>query len=163
MVQEKQFRSDLYYRLNVFPIKIPPLRERVDDIPKLTRYFVSKYANKMDKQIETISTSSMKLLQRWSWPGNVRELENVIERAVILTAGEVLNVPEAEFQLPASEALTTGDLTLHSTEREHILKVLRETEGVLSGPQGAAMRLGLKRTTLQSRMKKLGITREHYA
>jgi formate hydrogenlyase transcriptional activator len=162
MIQEKQFRSDLYYRLNVFPIRIPPLRERVDDIPGLTRYFVSKFAKKMDKQIEAISSSSMNALQQWSWPGNVRELENVIERAVILTNGEVLNVPEAEFQISPPQ-IGTGDLTLQSTEREHILKVLRETNGVLSGPDGAAIRLGMKRTTLQHRMKKLGITREHYA
>lgn len=161
MAQEKQFRSDLYYRLNVFPIRIPPLRERADDIPGLTRYFVSKFAKRMGKQIETIPAASMKALQEWAWPGNVRELENVIERAVILTTGEVLNVPEAEFQTQVPR-IGAGDLTLHSKEREHILKVLRETKGVLSGRDGAAVRLGLKRTTLQHRLKKLGITREHY-
>ncbi len=161
MVEAKEFRSDLYYRLKVFPITIPPLRERADDIPRLTRYFASKYAKRMDKNIETIPAASMKALQQWHWPGNVRELENFIERAVILTTKSVLNVPIAELESPSSP--TGADSTLETAERDHILKALRESQGVLAGPQGAAARLGLKRTTLQHRMKKLGITRGQYS
>ncbi len=162
MIQDKEFRSDLYYRLNVFPITIPPLRDRADDIPRLTRYFASKYAKRMDKDIETIPATSMKALQQWHWPGNVRELENFIERAVILSNGSTLNAPIAELK-SLSPASGGSDSTLEATEREHILKVLSETRGVLAGPQGAAARLGLKRTTLQHRIKKLGISRGQYS
>jgi formate hydrogenlyase transcriptional activator len=160
MVAGKQFRSDLFYRLNVFPITIPALRERREDVPRLVRYFVSKYAKKMDKQIETIPTPAMTKLQLWPWPGNVRELENFIERSVILTAGSVLHVPLAELQ-PA-DASDLPPATLRDTERERILQVLRDTRGVLGGSTGAAARLGVKRTTLQYKMKKLGITRDEY-
>jgi formate hydrogenlyase transcriptional activator len=163
MIAAREFRSDLYYRLNVFPIRIPPLRERNGDIPLLVRYFAQKYARQMQKKIDSIPSAAMTHLQAWSWPGNVRELENFIERAVILTAGSALHVPVDELKLP-SRATPVGatDTTLESTEREHIIKVLRDTRGMLAGPNGAAFRLGLKRTTLQSKMKKLGITREHY-
>jgi formate hydrogenlyase transcriptional activator len=155
MVEEGLFRVDLYYRLNVFPIQIPPLRERREDIPLLVRYFVQKYARQMDRHIETISAEEMEALARYHWPGNVRELENLIERAVILSPGPELRVPVAELKQP-SEA--PSNLSLESAEREHIVRVLRETNGVVGGPRGAATRLGLKRTTLQSKMRKLGIT-----
>jgi formate hydrogenlyase transcriptional activator len=161
MVEAKQFRSDLYYRLKVFPIMIPPLRERTADIPHLVRYFAAKYARRMDKKIESISSETMRALQACPWPGNVRELENFIERSVILTTGSMLMAPIAELR-PASVVTGPGPVTLAGTERDHILKVLRETKGVLAGPRGAAARLGLKRTTLQSKMKKLGITRNLY-
>jgi formate hydrogenlyase transcriptional activator len=160
MVAEKQFRSDLFYRLNVFPITIPALRERREDIPRLVRYFVSKYAKKTDKQIETIPTAAMTKLQMWPWPGNVRELENFIERSVILTTGSVLHVSLAELQ--SGDASEAPPATLRDTERERILQVLRDTRGVLAGPTGAAARLGVKRTTLQYKMKKLGITRDAF-
>jgi formate hydrogenlyase transcriptional activator len=158
MVAEKQFRSDLFYRLNVFPISIPALRDRRDDIPRLVRYFVSKYAKKMDKRIETIPAAAMHKLQAWHWPGNVRELENFIERSVILTSGPVLHVPLAELE--SADLPEAAPVTLKDSEREHILKVLRDTKGILAGPAGAAARLGVKRTTLQYKMKKLGITRD---
>jgi formate hydrogenlyase transcriptional activator len=163
MVEDREFRSDLYYRLNVFPIRIPPLRERPEDIPLLVRYFAQKYARQMQKKIESIPAASMSKLQLWSWPGNVRELENFIERAVIVTNGAALQVPVAELKSAvANIAANSPTITLHATEREHILKVLRDTKGVLAGPNGAASRLGLKRTTLQSKMKKLGIERDAY-
>jgi formate hydrogenlyase transcriptional activator len=157
MVAAGTFRSDLYYRLNVFPIAIPPLRERPEDIPPLVRYFVQKFARRMNKRIDTIPEDGMAALCRYAWPGNVRELENAIERAVILTSGPVLRVPVSEFR--RSAVPPSGDGTLEATEREAILRTLRETRWVLGGPHGAATRLGLKRTTLQSRMRKLGISR----
>jgi formate hydrogenlyase transcriptional activator len=166
MVANREFRSDLYYRLNVFPIRLPPLRERADDVPRLVRHFVSKHAQRMNRNIETISSETMEALMRWSWPGNVRELENLMERAVILSRGPVLNVPISDLretappvQPAASKSEADNTSTLEDSERQHILKVLRETRGVLGGPGGAAERLGLKRTTLQGKMKKLGITR----
>jgi formate hydrogenlyase transcriptional activator len=154
MVEEDLFRRDLYYRLNVFPILIPPLRERSEDIPLLVRYFVQKYARQMDRRIESISAEELDSLTRYHWPGNVRELENLIERAVILSPGPELRLPVAEFKQP-SEA--PSNLTLQTAEREHIVRVLEETNWVVGGPRGAATRLGLKRTTLQSKMRKLGI------
>ena len=150
------FRSDLYYRLNVFPIALPPLRERREDIPELVRYSVQRFARRLNKRIETIPADAMAALAAYDWPGNVRELENAIERAVIVTTGAVLQVPVAEFR-PAAPAPFPTDGTLEATEREAILRTLRETNGVLGGPRGAAIRLGMKRTTLQSRMRKLGI------
>jgi PAS domain S-box-containing protein len=162
MVADREFRSDLYYRLRVFPVTIPPLRDRREDIPLLVRYFVTKHARQMDKRIETIPPDVMKALARWSWPGNVRELENFIERAVILTKGVALRIPLAELQSSAAEAAPADDSTLETTEREHILRVLRETKGLIAGPKGAAARLGLKRTTLNSKLKKLGIGRDDY-
>jgi len=154
MVESREFRSDLYYRLNVFPIRIPPLRERSEDIPLLVRYFTQRYARSMDKQIESIPASAMKKLCAWHWPGNVRELENFIERSVILTQGTALQVPAGE--LGAGIAVSFAS-SARETERDKIVRVLRDTNGRVSGPSGAATLLGIKRTTLISRMKKLGI------
>ena len=167
MVQEKQFRADLFYRLKVFPIFAPPLRERVSDIPILVRHFVATHSRRMGKVIQTIPDATMDALVRWKWPGNIRELENLLERAVILTRGSVLYVPLAELESPVEEEdeedeADTRGATLHAAEREHILRVLRECKGIVGGPDGAAARLGLKRTTLNSKMKKLGIERGDY-
>jgi len=165
MVAEKQFRSDLFYRLKVFPIFAPPLRERGGDIPVLVRHFVAAHSRRMGKTIETIPEETMKALVRWPWPGNIRELENFLERAVILTRGPVLYVPLAELQTSAMEAIGSAaaeSATLQTAEREHILRVLREAKGQIGGDDGAAARLGLKRTTLNSKLKKLGIERADY-
>ena len=161
MVADKEFRSDLYYRLKVFPITIPPLRERREDISLLVRYFVDKFARRMDRRIETIPDDVMRALTRWEWPGNIRELENFIERAVLLSKGPALRVPLGELEV-LEESSPEGDSTLEATEREHILRVLREAKGKIAGPQGAAARPGLKRTTLNSKLKKLGIERNDY-
>ena len=161
MVADKEFRSDLYYRLRVFPITIPPLRERREDIPLLVRYFVDKHSRLLYRKIETIPTDTMRALTRWDWPGNIRELENFIERAVILTNGPVLRAPLSELEFLEKASPPEGS-TLEATEREHILRVLRETKGKIAGAQGAAARLGLKRTTLNSKLKKLGIERSDY-
>ncbi len=156
MVADSQFRSDLYYRLRVFPILVPPLRERRSDIPLLVHHFAQKYARQMGRKIKKVPEQAMEALCRWRWPGNIREMENFIERAVILSSGSVLNVPIQELKestKPSSEG------TLESAERDYILRILRDTEGVISGPHGAAAKLGLKRTTLQGKMRKLGIAR----
>ena len=158
MVADKQFRSDLYYRLNIFPINVPPLRERAGDIPTLVRHFVAKYAREMNKKIEDIPDEAMEAIARYSWPGNIRELQNFIERAVILSPGKVLRAPLGELERTAAAA-STNLTTLEEAERSHILKVLGETNGVVGGRNGAAQRLGLKRTTLIYKMQKLGITR----
>jgi formate hydrogenlyase transcriptional activator len=158
MVREGQFRSDLYYRLNVFPILVPPLRERREDIPLLVRYFVQKHAFRMNKRIETIPPEIMDALVRWDWPGNVRELGNFLERAVILTRGSILNVPLSELR-GSGQPERFRSTTLSEVEREHIVRVLRETRGVVGGAGGAAARLGLNRSTLNSRMRKLRIIR----
>ncbi len=158
MVEDRLFRSDLYYRLNVFPIVVPPLRERAEDIPLLVRYFAQKHARRMDRHIETIPAEEMEALTRYHWPGNVRELENLIERAVILSRGPALHVPLPEDRL-SGEAPAATPVTLEAAERQHILRALRDTNWVIAGPGGAAARLGMKRTTLQSRMAKLGISR----
>ena len=161
-VAENQFRSDLYYRLNVFPVTIPPLRERREDIPLLVRYFAQKYARRMKKPIDAIPTKAMTALTEYHWPGNVRELENFIERGVILSRGAELQIPLAELKQRtkvAPLAHSDGFATLENAEREHIVRALSETNWVIGGPTGAAARLGIKRTTLQSRMLKLGITR----
>ena len=161
MVNEGGFRGDLFYRLNVFPIQVPPLRQRREDIPLLVRYFAQKFARAMDRHIEIIPGETMQRLQQWHWPGNIRELSNLIERAVILSSGAVLQVPMSDLSPAApTPAEPTPDATLEHNEREHILRVLRETGGVIAGPNGAAARLGLKRTTLHFKMKKLGIRRE---
>lgn len=173
MSAENKFRSDLFYRLNVFPITIPPLRERPEDIPLLARFFANKFAGRMKKKIETIPAGAVAALQRYHWPGNIRELENMIERAVILTQGSELNIhlPEisavAKTAGDASHSATSPALpsspdsaSLEAVEREHILRTLRETNWVVGGPAGAAARLGMKRTTLQNRIRKLGITRQ---
>jgi formate hydrogenlyase transcriptional activator len=159
MVEEQKFRSDLYYRLKVFPITVPPLRERPEDIPSLVRHFAQKFALRMKKRIETIPSEAMKALQAYHWPGNVRELENFIERAVILTQGPDLVVSLAELKRTPGHLTNSGTTTLEQAEREHILKALRESEWVIGGAVGAAARLGMKRTTLQSKMQKLNISR----
>jgi formate hydrogenlyase transcriptional activator len=157
MVASREFRQDLFYRVNVFPINLPPLRERPEDIPALVRYFAQKYARRMDRHIETIPAEAMDALARWPWPGNVRELENFIERAVILSRGPVLQVPMGELRGAAEPVGPPA--TLAAAEREHILRVLGETNWVIGGTKGAAAKLGMKRTTLQSKMQKLGIVR----
>lgn len=158
MVAANQFRSDLFYRLNVFPITVPALRQRREDVPVLVRYFAQRYARRMKKTIEHISTKTLDVLSRYSWPGNVRELENLIERAVILSQKTELMVPLAELKM--GPLLDTQPITkLESAEREHILRALRETKWVIGGSVGAAARLGMKRTTLISKMRKLGISR----
>jgi len=154
------FRQDLYFRLKVVTIKLPPLRERREDIPLLVRYFIRHFAHGLDRGIETIPNETMNALLKWHWPGNVRELENFIERSVILTEGTALRAPLAEFH---SETSPSAEDSLESTEREHIIRVLRQTGGTISGHTGAARRLGLKRTTLQSKMQRLGITHQDYS
>lgn len=158
-VADREFRSDLYYRINVFPIRMPALRERRTDIPLLVHYFVGNFARRMNKQISKIPGETMKALMAWSWPGNVRELENFLERSVILSEGPVLKVPLMEL---GSGEEDSSDGTLEGLEREHIIRVLRETRGVIAGAHGAAARLGLKRTTLQSKILRMGITRAEY-
>jgi formate hydrogenlyase transcriptional activator len=160
MVGEQTFRSDLFYRLNVFPIHVPALRERAEDIPLLVRHFAQHFARKMKKQIDTISSETMSALVRYPWPGNIREMQNVIERAVILSRGAVLHIPSADLKPHIADGgETNGWATLEEVERRHILSVLEQTNWIFAGPNGAAARLGLKRPTLQFRMQKLGITR----
>jgi len=156
MIEDREFRSDLYYRLNVFPIRIPPLRERPEDIPLLVRYFAQKYGRRMEKKIESIPAAALKKLSTWHWPGNIRELENFVERAVILTHGSALEVPVAELKR-ANGGNAPAPSARESNEREDIIRVLKETNGRVAGPNGAATRMGIKRTTLISRMKKLGV------
>jgi formate hydrogenlyase transcriptional activator len=156
MVAEGKFRSDLYYRLNVFPIALPPLRERTDGIPTLVRHFAQQFARRMGKRIDTIPQATMDALVQYAWPGNVRELQNVIERAVILSPGNELHIPLDDLK-SAAQQKTVSAVTLADAEREHILNALNETQGVVGGSKGAAARLGIKRSTLQNRMKKLGI------
>jgi len=147
--------------LCVFPLVVPPLRERQQDIPALVRYFVQKYAQRMNRSVETIPSETLEALVRYAWPGNIRELENLIERAVIVSPGPILHVPLGELKLSPENSNTAADgLTLKAAEREHILKALEATNWVLAGPRGAAARLGMKRTTLQSRMRKLGLARK---
>jgi transcriptional regulator with PAS, ATPase and Fis domain len=157
-VADKQFREDLFYRLHVFPIDLPSLRQRRGDIPILVRHFVSQHSARMGKHIDTISEETMAVLQSWNWPGNIRELENMIERMVILSQGRELAAPPVELDTPQEIA----DDNLSEMEREHVIRVLRETGGVLSGADGAASRLGLKRTTLQSMLKRFGIELQEY-
>jgi len=194
MIAAREFRSDLFYRLNVFPIHIPPLRERREDIPLLVRYFVQKYARRMQKRIDTIPSAALKKLTGWAWPGNIRELENFIERAVILTRGKVLEVPLGEVHRTLKDPLTArptpqareeiarivretiGELKMSENgsvehekmqlqkiartdekRRQDIIRILIETKGRVGGPNGAAALAGLHRTTLLSRMRKLGI------
>ena len=161
MVKQGQFRSDLYYRLNVFPIRIPPLRERREDIPLLVHYFMEKYARRMGKRVETVPGATMEKLMRWPWPGNVRELQNMIERGVILSRGFVLEIPLTELEQSSIPAFNDNDpaSTLEAIERQHILRALRDVSWVIGGPSGAAARLGLNRSTLNARMRKLGIRR----
>ena len=156
-VRDNEFRSDLYYRLNVFPIHLPPLRDRRDDIPLLVEHFVQKCARRMNKSITSIPKKTMNALTGWDWPGNIRELENFVERSVILTNGSVLSAPLGQLRPADGEKSESEDDTLKAREREHILRALRDSHGQISGPRGAATRLGLKRTTLQSKLKHLGI------
>jgi PAS domain S-box-containing protein len=156
-VRENEFRSDLFYRLNVFPIRVPPLRERREDIRRLVEHFVQKCARRMNKSITSVPKKTMDALMAWDWPGNVRELENFVERSVILTQGSVLAAPLSVLESTVGEA-ATSDQTLESAERQYIIRALKESHGQIGGPRGAAMRLGLKRTTLQSKMKHLGIS-----
>jgi formate hydrogenlyase transcriptional activator len=158
MVKRNEFRSDLYYRLNVFPIPLPPLRARREDIPALVEHFVEIYARRMDKPIEQITPETMSTLSSYQWPGNIRELQNFIERSVILTSGNVLQPPLASLE-SAAEAESLGAVTLEDAERDHIRKILEQTRWVVAGPNGAAARLGIKRSTLYFRMQKLGISR----
>jgi formate hydrogenlyase transcriptional activator len=160
MVKRNEFRSDLYYRLNVFPIPIPPLRERREDVPALVEHFVEIYARRMHKQIDQISPETMSALVSYQWPGNIRELQNFIERSVILTSSNVLQPPLASLK-NAAEAGSLGAITLEDAERDHIRKILEQTRWVVSGPNGAAARLGMKRSTLYFRMQKLGISRSN--
>jgi formate hydrogenlyase transcriptional activator len=158
MVKRGEFRSDLYYRMNVFPITLPPLRARSEDIPALVAHFVKIYGHRMGKQINQIPPATISALSSYSWPGNIRELQNFIERSVILSDGTVLRPPLAELQhSPVAESV--GAVTLKDAERDHILKTLKQTRWVVAGPNGAAARLGMKRSTLYFRMQKLGISR----
>jgi formate hydrogenlyase transcriptional activator len=157
-IADKKFREDLFYRLNVFPIELPPLRERRSDIPILVHHFVRKHSVRMGKHIEVVPEETIVVLENWNWPGNVRELENMIERMVILSKGSVLAAPPAELDAP--QEISEDNLT--EMERDHIIRVLRDTNGVLSGSDGAASRLGIKRTTLQSMIKRFGIEMQDY-
>jgi formate hydrogenlyase transcriptional activator len=159
MVAEKKFRIDLYYRLNVFPVVVPPLRERREDIPLLVRYFSNKYARRMGKQIESIPKEAMDALSHYTWPGNIRELQNLMERAVLLSAGSSLRVPLGEIVTGSEESGVSRGNVLEQTEREQIVQALRESNWVIGGARGAAARLGLKRTSLAYKMQKLGISR----
>jgi len=160
MVQERRFRADLFYRLHVFPISLPPLRERLDDIPLLVHHFTCKFAERMNKNVHIVPDEVMEVLKRYTWPGNIRELQNFIERAVILSSGPVLCAPLGDLK-PFTEAETpAANRTLVETERAHILEVLRQVGWVVGGHRGAAVRLGLPRTTLLHRMHKLGIVPE---
>jgi formate hydrogenlyase transcriptional activator len=158
MVKRNQFRSDLYYRLNVFPISLPPLRARHEDIPALVEHFVEIYARRMDKQIDQIPPETMSAFSSYQWPGNIRELQNFIERSVILSSGSVLCSP-LESLRAAADTESLEAITLEDAEREHIRKILEQTRWVVAGPKGAAARLGIKRSTLYFRMQKLGISR----
>jgi formate hydrogenlyase transcriptional activator len=158
MVKRNEFRSDLYYRLNVFPVPLPPLRARREDIPALVEHFVEIYARRMGRQIDQISPETMSELTSYPWPGNIRELQNFIERSVILTSGNVLESPLASLR-NAAEVEYIGPITMEDAERDHIRKTLEQTRWVVSGPNGAAARLGIKRSTLYFRMQKLGISR----
>jgi len=160
LVEEKKFRADLFYRLNVFPVHMPPLRERAEDIPVLVRHFVEHYARRMKRAIETIPSETMEVLTRYAWPGNVRELQNLMERAVILSPGPVLRVPLGDLDVRATAGLSRGPAqTLEEAERAHIVATLTDTHWVVAGARGAAARLGMNRSTLQFKMKKLGIVR----
>jgi formate hydrogenlyase transcriptional activator len=163
MMEENLFRSDLYYRLHVFPVHMPPLRERREDIPLLARYFVHKYAQRMNRAISSIPTPVMEALIHYDWPGNIRELQNVLERSVILSSGTALHIamPEMGETLTATPARLLNGNGFQDHERERILQALQDSHGTVGGPAGAAARLGMRRTTLQSRMKKLGIGRQY--
>jgi formate hydrogenlyase transcriptional activator len=163
MVDAGAFRSDLFYRLNVFPLELPPLRERREDIPLLVRHLVARHAQRLKRPIHTIPASVMTALTKWDWPGNIRELDNVLERSVILSDNGTLHAePPGGARRTTPAAALRGAIKLADIERDAILSALRSSSGVVSGPDGAAVRLGIKRTTLQSRMRKLGIRRSSY-
>jgi DNA-binding NtrC family response regulator len=163
MADENQFRADLYYRLHVFPLSVPPLRERREDIPLLTRYFVQKHAQRMGRPIDEIPTSAMEALTRYDWPGNIRELQNVLERSVILTNGNTLQIAMSDLGQTSRSSVpsSSGSKVSQATERQAIIRALEDAKGQVGGPDGAAARLGMKRTTLQSRMRKLNIARQY--
>jgi formate hydrogenlyase transcriptional activator len=164
MAQENKFRPDLYYRLNVFPIRVPSLRDRAEDIPLLVRHFVQQFSRRIGKVIDSVPAETMKALTEYHWPGNIRELQNVIERAVIVTQKSVLQVavrelasaPKAPARAPSEDGNSMRKV-LEQTEREQIVRALEQADWVISGPSGAAAKLGMKRSTLQARMQKLGI------
>ena len=170
-MSEKKFRSDLFFRLNVFPVHVPPLRERQGDIPLLVRHFTQQFSRRMKKVIETIPSAAMDALCRYQWPGNIRELQNVIERAVIISTGPALSVDVSDLKFPKAgrtveettspKSPTNGGLhdVLEQSERQQILKALEQCDWVVAGPKGAAIHLGMKRSTLQQRIRKLGIAR----
>src|SRR5208337_2452121 len=161
-VEEKEFRQDLFYRLHVFPLHLPALRDRREDIPTLIRHFVEKCAARLHRRIEIIPDEAVQAMMQWNWPGNIRELENFIERSVILSEGNRLTPPLGELRAEISQQTPDSNGTLRNKEREHIIAILRQTRGAMSGPGGAAARLGLKRTTLQCKMQRLGISRTDY-
>jgi len=161
-VEEREFRGDLFYRLHVFPLHLPALRDRREDIPMLVRHFVAKCATRLHKRISEVPEEAIQAMTQWSWPGNIRELENFIERSVILSEGNRLTPPLRELREEMSRQPADGEGTLRDREREHIIDILRQTRGVLSGPSGAAARLGVKRTTLQYKMQRLGVSRTDY-
>jgi formate hydrogenlyase transcriptional activator len=161
-IEEKEFRGDLFYRLHVFPLHLPALRERREDIPMLVRHFVEKCAMRLHKRVDIIPDDVIEVMMNWKWPGNIRELENFIERSVILSEGNRLTPPLGELREENDRQLSESDVTLRDKERQHIIEVLKQTRGVLSGPSGAAARLGVKRTTLQYKMQRLGISRTDY-
>ena len=161
-VEEREFRGDLFYRLHVFPLHLPALRERREDIPMLIRHFVEKCAVRLHKRIDIIPDEAIEAMVKWRWPGNIRELENFVERSVILSEGNRLNPPLGELRDELSLRPSESEGTLRDKEKEHIIEILRQTRGALSGPSGAAARLGLKRTTLQYKMQRLGISRTDF-
>jgi len=160
MVQDRKFRADLYYRLNVFPITLPPLRDRVEDVPALVEYFVQKFSLELGRRIETIPPEVMEFLKLYDWPGNIRELENVVKRAVIMSTGPTLRPVLGELERLPGQTSPAARRTLAEAQKDHIVEVLRDTRWVLGGDNGAAARLGMPRTTLVYRMRKLGIARE---
>jgi formate hydrogenlyase transcriptional activator len=162
MIRNNQFREDLFYRLRVFPIEIPPLRERREDIQLLVHFFVSRLSRRMQKRIRSVPKPAMEALVNADWPGNIRELENFIERCVILTQGDELNVPRAELRKAGVRGVVSSPSTFEQAERQAILDALRTASGKIAGNGGAAERLGLKRTTLQNKMRRLNIARSDY-
>ncbi len=163
MIRNHQFREDLFYRLRVFPVEIPPLRERREDIPLLVHFFVSHLSRSMQKRIRSVPRPAMEALVNAEWPGNIRELENFIERCVILTQGDELNVPRAELKRSASRTVHSAASTFEEAERQAIVDALKTASGRIAGKGGAAERLGLKRTTLQNKMRRLNIARADYS
>jgi formate hydrogenlyase transcriptional activator len=157
MVEDREFRADLFYRLHVFPLPVPPLRDRREDIPILVRHYVDKYARQMNRRIETIPSEAMEAFISYAWPGNVRELQNFIERAVILSPGSALRPPLTELKQATNQSRGSNLSTLEEVEREHVLRAIRESNWIIGGPNGAAARLGMKRTTLAHRIRKLNI------